>query len=104
MRCHLNRMTAALLAALLLSIPAGAALAAPANERPAASQAEATPFVHHLGVVWQRLLAGLDAAFAGSSTDDESESTGTFDPDGYSFLPPDDGHRSTGTGSFDPDG
>jgi len=109
MKFHLNRMTAALLAVLLLSVPALVTGAAPATDRPAATGVQ--PAGHSgfdLTAVWDRLLDGLSAIFAGDETggdsDDDGEGTGSFDPDGYTFVPIDDGNHSTGTGSFDPDG
>lgn len=109
MKCHLNRMTAALLlAVVMLTLPALAVQAAPASELHAADGSVGGDFVSDLHGLWQRLLDGLSAVFAGDGTqgdpDDDGDVTGGFDPDGFTWVPLDDGNETDVTGGFDPDG
>lgn len=109
MKCHLNRMTAALVALVLLSIPI-AAQAAPGVDRTAVAERADDGTFAGLDGLWERLWDGLAAVFAnsggsGSGGDpDDGEVSPSFDPDGYTWSPEDGGNASTVSPSFDPDG
>jgi len=108
MKCHLNRMTAALLAIVLLTIPALAVHAVPSSELHSTRDHDGGSVASDVFGLWHRLLDGLSAVFAGDAPtndpDDGNGVTGTFDPDGFTFVPPAEDGETNVTGTFDPDG